>query len=196
MTFRIEEKLFIKNESIVDFKEFINTKSAKKNFNPRIIESVYFENSKLDMYRDSIEGLTPRKKIRIRHYPTQKDAKFYLETKVSSVEGRFKKKKLIDIKKFENLKRIGIFDLQYGLCYPNLTIRYMREYLQIDDIRITIDNNITYKFYLNEFIYKDLETIIEIKTSIKKNLDDLLKSFPFQKIRLSKYCNGIVKFRN
>ena len=72
----------------------------------------------------------------------------------------------------------------------------MREYFQIDDIRITIDNNITYKFYLNEFIYKDLDTIVEIKTSIKKNLDDLLKSFPFQKIRLSKYCNGIVKFRN
>ena len=196
MTFRIEEKLFIKNESIVDFKEFINTKFTKKNFNPRIIESVYFENSKLEMHRDSIEGLTPRKKIRIRHYPTQKDAKFYLETKVSSVEGRFKKRKLIDIQKFENLKKIGIFDLQYGLCHPNLTIRYMREYFQIDDIRITIDNNITYKFYLNEFIYKDLDTIVEIKTSIKKNLDDLLKSFPFQKIRLSKYCNGIVKFRN
>ena len=33
--------------------------------------------------------------------------------------------------------------------------------------------------------------IVELKTSIKKNLDDLVKLFPFQKIRFSKYCFAV-----
>ena len=48
------------------------------------------------MYTDSIEGLTPRKKIRVRNYPTTQDANLYLEIKISSVEGRFKTRKIVD----------------------------------------------------------------------------------------------------
>ena len=48
------------------------------------------------------------------------------------------------------------------------------------------------------FVHRD--TIVEIKTSIKKNLDDLIELFPFQRMRFSKYCfaadfaktNGII----
>ena len=47
------------------------------------------------MYTDSIEGLTPRKKIRVRNYPNSQDAKMYLEVKISSVDGRFKTRKII-----------------------------------------------------------------------------------------------------
>ena len=49
------------------------------------------------MYNDSIEGLLPRKKIRIRQYPNDDDKKFYLEIKNSSVEGRFKTRKIIKV---------------------------------------------------------------------------------------------------
>ena len=72
MSFRIEEKLFIRNYAVSDFKNFINKKLAKKIFEPRVVKSLYFENLKMQMYDDSIEGLTPRKKIRIRNYPEQK----------------------------------------------------------------------------------------------------------------------------
>ena len=34
----------------------------------------------------------------------------------------------------------------------------------------------------------DNNTIVEIKTSINKNLDDLIELFPFQRVRFSKYC--------
>ena len=44
MSFRIEEKLFIRNNAVSDFKNFINTKIAKKIFEPRVVKSLYFEN--------------------------------------------------------------------------------------------------------------------------------------------------------
>ena len=44
MSFRIEEKLFIKKENLVQFQEFLSKKSVKKIHHPRIIRSLYFEN--------------------------------------------------------------------------------------------------------------------------------------------------------
>ena len=56
------------------------------------------------MYNASIEGLTPRKKIRIREYPESDDKKFYLEIKHSSVEGRFKTRIIIPLKQFKEFE--------------------------------------------------------------------------------------------
>ena len=63
MSFRIEEKLFIKKNYILDFKKYINSKLAIKIYEPRIIESLYFDNKNFQMYKDSLEGVTPRKKL-------------------------------------------------------------------------------------------------------------------------------------
>ncbi len=193
MSFRIEEKLTIDNYKIVDFKSFLSKKTAKQIYQPRKIESLYFDNINYDMYTDSIEGLTPRKKIRVRNYPNTKDKKLYLETKISSVEGRFKIRKIIDSNKFENLKINGIFDPQYGLCKPCLHVSYYREYFKINDVRISIDNNINYKLFSKNIFKTDVNSVIEIKTTINKDLDELVKEFPFQKNRFSKYCNGVEK---
>ena len=192
MSFRIEEKLFIKKNYILDFKKYINSKLAIKIYEPRIIESLYFDNKNFQMYKDSLEGVTPRKKIRIRYYPSHKESLF-LEKKVSSVEGRFKIRKNVDKKKYNFYKNMGIYDDQYGLCLPKIFVTYKREYLKVNDVRITIDENISYKTFKTGFIKKDNDIIIELKTSFFKNLDDLIKEFPFQKIRFSKYCNGIEK---
>tara|TARA_A100001011_G_scaffold321693_1_gene342740 strand:+ start:3361 stop:3981 length:621 start_codon:yes stop_codon:yes gene_type:complete len=191
MTFRIEEKLYIKTENLIDFKDFLNKKSAKKMHERRIIKSLYFDNINLDMYNDSIEGLVPRKKIRIREYPVTKDKNFYLEVKNSAVEGRYKTRKIINKNSFDNYKKIGIFDNQYGVCLPNFYVTYERDYLIIDDVRISIDKNLVYENYKSSCIYKDNNSIVEIKTSIKKDLDNLIKLFPFQRIRFSKYCFAV-----
>jgi len=191
MSFRIEEKLFIDKNYILDFKKLLNLKSSNKIYETRNIQSLYFENKNDDMYRDSIESITPRKKIRIRNYPNQSSKEFFLEKKISSVEGRFKKRTIINLDKFNEYKKIGIFDKNYGLCLPKILINYQREYFKIGDVRITIDENITYKPYSKESIKKDITSIIELKTSINKNFDDLIKEFPFHRKRFSKYCNAI-----
>ena len=63
MSFRIEEKLFIKKENLIEFLEFFNKKSAKQVYEPRNIQSLYFDNINFQTYSDSIEGLVPRKKL-------------------------------------------------------------------------------------------------------------------------------------
>ena len=104
MSYRIEEKLSIDSNSILEFKNYLNSKTAKQIYQPRKIESLYFENNKREMYNDSLEGLTPRKKIRVRNYPGDKKLCFYYEIKISSVDGRFKTRKIISQDKFNHIK--------------------------------------------------------------------------------------------
>ena len=191
MSFRIEEKLYIKPEHLLDFKAYLSKNLSQKLYHPRKIKSLYFDNINLNMYSDSIEGLVPRKKIRVRNYPNEKDNEFYFEIKNSSVEGRFKKRNIIKKSEFENLKIQGYFDNQYGSCFPNIYVEYDREYLMVDDIRISIDTNLLYKDFRTQVEKQDSKIIIELKTSIKKNLDNLIKLFPFERIRFSKYCFAV-----
>ena len=191
MSFRIEEKLYIKPEHHRDFKAYLSKNLSQKLHHPRKIKSLYFDNINFNMYSDSVEGLVPRKKIRIRNYPDEKDKEFYFEIKNSSVEGRFKKRNIIKKYEFENFKNRGYFDNQYGSCFPNIYVEYDREYLMVDDIRISIDTNLLYTDFRTQVEKQDSKIIIELKTSIKKNLDELMHDFPMQRIRFSKYCFAI-----
>ena len=191
MSFRIEKKLFIKSENLGDFKNKLISEGVKDLYKSRKVQSIYFDNNNKDMYNDSIEGLTPRKKIRVRNYPDSNDKNFLLENKISSIEGRFKVNKKISQNHFNHLKSVGIFDKKYGVCKPILNIIYDREYLIKENIRITLDTNILYNLYNNKRIKKDKNIIVELKTSINQNIDNLFEKFPFQEIRFSKYCNGI-----
>jgi len=145
------------------------------------------------MYNDSIEGLTPRKKIRLRTCPETKDLNQYLEVKISSVEGRFKSRNIINKDKFNFFKTKGILDSQYGLCKPCLYEVYDREYFKKNNVRISIDNNINYISQHKNILQKDHGSIVEIKTTVKKDLDKLTSDFPFEKMRYSKYCNAVEK---
>lgn len=191
MSFRIEEKLFVKPENLTQFREFLVKSSAKKLYQKRTITSLYFDNLSFDMYKDSIEGSVPRKKIRIRNYLYSDDEKYYLEIKTSSVEGRFKTRKIISENEYKNFIHYGILDQTYGVCFPKFIVTYEREYAEIQDVRISIDKKISYKNFVTQTTFNDDKSIVELKTSIKKNLDDLIKLFPFQKIRFSKYCFAV-----
>ena len=191
MTYRLEQKLFIKKQNLINFKCYLFSKGAKKIFKSRKICSLYFENKKKDMFIDSIEGSLPRKKIRIRYYPNDNFDQIYFEKKISGVEGRFKKRNVISNQEFENIKINGVSDNQYGICNPNIFVTYEREYLKLGDVRITVDKDIFYQEFKKDIKFKDPNIIVELKTSADKDLDDLIKLFPFQNIRFSKYCNGI-----
>tara|TARA_Y100000591_G_C21717006_1_gene636662 strand:+ start:315 stop:905 length:591 start_codon:yes stop_codon:yes gene_type:complete len=196
MSFRIEEKLYLRPENLIDFKKYVFQNDAKNLYEPRKINSLYFDNLNLDMYSDSVEGLVPRKKIRIRNYPYDNDKKYYLEIKNSSVEGRFKSRKIIDGSESQKLIRTGILDNQYGTCFPTFSVSYDREYILYKGIRLSIDNNILYKSQKNNSSFSDDKIIVEIKTSINQNIDFLAKHFPFQRIRFSKYCFAVDSLKN
>jgi len=196
VSFRIEEKTILNRSDYFHFLKILENNNIKKMFPTRKIQSLYFDNSSGDMFRDSIEGSTPRKKIRIRNYPNNKDNSLYLEIKISSIEGRFKTSQTIQEKEFHQFKKIGIFDKKYGVCRPQIYVSYDREYFQLDDVRIVVDQNINYLDFRGYKIEKEIDSIVEIKTEFNKNRDDLINDFPFQRIRFSKYCNGYNKLYN
>ena len=82
------------------------------------------------------------------------------------------------------------------LIFPKLFVEYSREYLIMNDVRISIDQNIQYKDCLTNNIFNDNKIIVELKTSINKNLDELTSDFPMQRVRFSKYCYAIESLNN
>ena len=190
MSFRKEIKFNINKSNIKKFLYWIEKEGAKKLHNKRVVNSIYFDNEKLSMYHDSIEGIIPRKKLRIRNY--NKDNEFLFEKKISSQEGRFKlsKKNL----RCDEIMKSGIIDNQYGLCKPKIKVCYLRSYFTFKSFRITLDEDINYskfeKNHKSSFIYKDSESVAEIKGK-KLSQDFLDNYFPFTTIRFSKYCKGI-----
>ena len=93
MSFRIEEKLLINFNQIFDFKKWLSEKNYLKLYPDRKVKSLYFENLNNQMFSDSEEGITPRKKIRVRNYPDHQDQKFFFEKKFQAQKDDLKKKR-------------------------------------------------------------------------------------------------------
>ena len=191
MSFRIEQKIFIKKSNYINFFNYLTLNNAQKKYPSRKINSLYFDNNDFQMHLDGEEGIVPRKKIRIRNYNNEKI--FFLEKKISSAEGRFK-----DSRRITKIKKIindGILDSDYGLCKPKIYISYFRSYVKLFGFNITIDKDINYQKYYSKknFVSKKFEEeiIIEIKTNDLSNFRNLDVIFPFQTIRFSKYSKGI-----
>ena len=70
-----------------------------------------------------------------------------------------------------------------------------RSYFRIKDIRLTIDKNIAYKKFSNgkisNFSTVDNYNIVELKYDVRQSVDYVIKNFPFERVRFSKYCRGI-----
>lgn len=194
MSFRVEEKITINNTDYLLFKNYLKKIGSKLLYPKRKIFSTYFDNLFFKMYFDTEEGIVPRKKIRIRKYITKNINNSNLETKISSVEGRFKTTKKISKKQYDEFLKNGFFDNQYGICYPVISVAYLREYYSLEGQRITLDTNISYNSFKSKVIVQDIQNcIIEIKGNekFKKNYFDNL--IPFQRIRHSKYLDGLQK---
>ena len=198
---RIEYKIDIDKSKRIDFFNLLKKKQAKKLFDSRIVNSIYFDNSKLEMYHDSIEGISPRKKIRLRYYGNEKINKktsVNFEIKYSKQTNRSK-----GTKKEANYNRYfvnGYLDSQYGVCFPVTLVSYLRNYYKVGNYRITFDENIKFESYnyikFQKKISKIDDVIVEIKHNNINNIEDLEKEFPFKNTRFSKYCKSIESLSN
>ena len=152
---RVEQKAELLPNNYGKFLDWLASNKFDILYPERIVSSIYFDNTSMDSYRDTVEGNTPRKKIRIRTYGIDafKDfsKKIQLEKKLSNEYYRLKSQKdYISLK--ESLEN-GIIDDQYGLCFPVAKITYNREYFFYKNWRVTIDKFIRYEKMLN---YKEI----------------------------------------
>ena len=147
------------------------------------------------MYSDSMEGVLPRKKIRLRNYNYKFifDKNVKKEIKISSVEGRFKTSSLE--KNPLIMMKLGYMDHDYGLCNPVINIVYERNYYKVKNIRLTLDQKIIYKRIYNgqisSFTTYDNSNVVELKFNSENLTNSVIKNFPFEISRFSKYCRGI-----
>ena len=97
MSFRIEEKLKVAESKIFKLKDWITKNMGVTLYPSRTINSIYFDNQDYTMYNQSIEGVLPRKKIRLRVYGKEfsPNKSINKETKISSVEGKYKISELV-----------------------------------------------------------------------------------------------------
>ena len=197
MSFRRETKSTISKSKLFKLINWIYENGGEVLHPERTINSIYFDNVNLNMYHQSVEGVLPRKKIRIRRYDNQHLLNNFknnsvLEYKISSVEGRFK----ISKKKFKIKDERFLFnDKDYGLCEPKLNVIYKRSYYKINNIRLTIDREIAYKKIkykkILPYLVKDNLNVVELKFKDEISENEVLNFFPFQFNRFSKYCRGI-----
>ena len=206
---RIEKKYIINNCAekfrLVKFlykKGFKNIYQDRKNF------SIYFDYKNYKLFHDSEEGLSFRKKIRLR---TQKDLfinnfdNFNFEIKKSypNIKKKFtfnsKKIYLSNMLTFEKNKLERQIFLKNII--PTLSTEYLRSYFFSEEFgRITIDQDLEYRIvrwkdFPKNFNFfnriRDRRIIVEHKIDNPVNKDNLIPLIP---VRFSKYCEGIKKF--
>ena len=191
MSFRTEKKYLVTNNRYFDLFRYFQLNNIKEIFEQRVVSSIYFDNDTFSIYQDSIEGIVPRKKIRIRHYSNTE--KFKLEEKISSVEGRFKISKVTN--KSNEILQKGIMDKNYLFLKPKVIVNYKRNYFSFHNLRFTLDTNIYYEKYVfnkkNNVQFKDEMKILELKGPKELAYNEIIQKIPFKEIRFSKYCRAV-----
>ena len=195
MTFRTEEKLKIHPSRLPVFLEWLAEREAVVIHPPRRVLSVYLDNARLGMFHDSMEGVVPRKKLRFRRYAPrdQPTTGWCLESKISSVEGRFKTSLPSDVDPY--FFKGGLSDNHYGLCRPRVEVTYLRSYFALTGVRVTVDRDIGYRSFslsLRSMLsVTDPDVAVELKAPHALPADLLERLFPWDRTRFSKYCRAI-----
>ncbi len=194
MSFRKEKKFKLNNSELKFLKFSLLEKGMEVLYPKRLVNSCYFDTKTLLMFYQSEEGVLPRKKIRFRWYDNNNVVN--KETKISSIEGRYKNNHNIGSINKERLFEYHLFDKDYGPIYPSLLIKYFREYFLYQGLRLTFDSEIVYEKIESTFSYRsiDRESVMEIKTSINTTEDYLEKIISNKPERFSKYCRGLKSF--
>ena len=193
MSFRKEKKYRFSRFEIAKVKQELFAEGMQRIYNQRSVHSCYFDNSSLVSFRESEEGVLPRKKIRVRWYDQQDS--YMKEVKISSIEGRFKSSNFLQgVSNRSDIFKLDFYDNVYGRLRPKIVVSYQREYFKVGPLRVTIDSGITYRSvgYRLGIICADPESVMEVKASIDCGEDAIENTIRYPTSRFSKYSRGII----
>jgi len=195
MSFRKEVKYRLTYSESDFMKNDLLSRGMQELHPPRIVNSCYFDTRNFELHNLSEEGVLPRKKLRLRWYDDSNE--FTKETKISSLEGRFKlSEKFVEISNSNEILECKFFDQIYGQLLPSINISYERQYFSFGDMRLTFDKNITYKYARLAFsnVIRDSEAVIECKIPYNSYDEYACKVMPMPSERFSKYSRGLLLF--
>jgi SPX domain protein involved in polyphosphate accumulation len=191
MSFRKEKKIKMNSSDSLILRSKLLKEGMSILHPDRIITSQYFDTKDFETFRQSEEGILPRKKIRVRWYNDDMQ-KLTFEEKTSSIEGRFKTSSKIKKNDFDKILADGFFHKIYGKIKPSVKINYCRSYFEFKKIRITFDSSIIYSFDDEYSVYRDFEEVVEMKTTVHCSDDYLEKLIDTPVSRFSKYCRAFL----
>jgi len=221
---RYETKFSISNLTFDEITYIIKTHPAifSEIYYKRYVNNIYFDNLDFTSFKDNIEGVNERKKIRIRWYGDLfgKCKNPYLEIKYKKSFLGWKEKHLLpdfnlNFKKAFNYEKIffnllkkknyDLHKLKLQFLKPTLLNRYERiYYLSFDKkYRITLDNNMEF-FSINpinnnfKLFSDDEKSIVEVKYD-ENYRDEAIKitnHLPFRMTKSSKYVIGLDRIGN
>lgn len=194
MSYRKEKKFKLTKYEFGKLKNYFLNRGMYVLHKTRKINSLYYDNALIDMFKDSEEGILPRKKLRIRWYNSFSTSS--IETKYSSIEGRFKTTVPASYCSPQSFPKT-IYDKEYGALTPSMFVSYNREYFQLKELRVTFDSFIKYRNYryLIHNEYEEKECVMEIKVSLETSDDYIESIVPYPSSRFSKYSRGILMAR-
>jgi len=183
---RIEKKILIQHMPLSK----VEIEIMKHNFFPihtkRTVNSLYYDTTDFKCYKDSSEGIVPRKKYRIRSYDNSKNLQ--LEIKYQDLDGKYKKNIAV-----ENYKKY-VFDKDYGNLEQKLFVRYKRKYFSNNFLRLTLDWNINFEKLngqndeLRDHIILELKPITEFNVQSEYMSNNI---FNIPEISFSKYEEAV-----
>ena len=181
-------------------------------YKPRFINNIYFDSFNFNDYADTINGISNRKKIRLRWYGEFFGLINSPALEIKQKRGRVVKKIIhtfphFEIKPSMNIK-VNINNISSGNGFhyiknrePNIINRYKRKYFLSNNkkFRITIDTNQQFTNPKNiqtpRKIYpvEPQPTIIELKFDVQweKEVMRITNALPFRINKNSKYVNTL-----
>jgi hypothetical protein len=215
---RYEIKFTLNELGITHALSWLARIGAKKKYQDRDVNSLYFDNLNQDAIKDNLAGSTPRYKVRLRWYEGKTLEKFDPNLEIKTRNGRLGSKILYplpEIKKSIDTK--SIFSLskeviqksrQFNIAHksmhshllPMLIVQYQRGYYEVNNgLRITIDKKIKFSDASQNIKLKFLKPIafdhyiMELKFSqnLKLQVANLIRSSILTPKRLSKYLLGL-----
>ena len=206
--FRYERKYIIENVDLPEFVYQIQNSSFLEVYKERKINNLYYDNINLDSIFDNIDGLSNRKKYRVRWYGDtfkssikQFEIKFkseFLNSKKIINIGKFQIKnhndfqqtydKLIEILKKNDLPLFFEMQSKFLKLYNSYKRKY---YLSADEnVRITVDSDLKFYSPLTKNIFEEKNIIIEIKYNREFKYVNEFKNLRINKY--SKYVKGVL----
>ena len=216
--YRYERKIVLQNNLSNEYNKFLNLINQKfiKAYPKRKINNIYFDDSNYSFLFANLDGLSERRKIRLRWYGRSLGKiNANLEIKIKKGNVGYKETlKNIEFTLDQNylIKEImkNIFDSNEYNSFlekiknlePVLLNNYNREYFESIDrnIRITLDTNIASKRIFNlsklDRLKKNISSKIVIELKYKNSLDlneiRELNNFQYRITKNSKYVSGIL----
>ena len=217
-SYRYERKFVLAINRLNGLLASLYSQNYLEQYPERRINNIYYDDYNFSSVSENLDGLSQRKKYRVRWYGEIFNAEIQPQIenksrinqhnyKITKKLKTYRSKSLFDLisfKKYIHDEKNGKDEINFYLnnLYPSLLVSYRRKYFVFDDIRITLDTGLKFInlakvniFSKKNFLCINKKQIIELKYSDKFHFQaaKITKMFNNRLDKFSKYQIGLLE---